>query len=100
MTESTGKNGSEPTLEERILAMLSSSLSNIVREIEFFRKTARENELDVMKGPRIGLSVEDDLTGSITKGYTDFMISTAATGSLSDGLVLLWATEKVRIAVF
>jgi hypothetical protein len=87
---------SGPTLEERILALLSSALSNVVREVDFFKQTAQENGLDITKQSKNGFSVESDLTGPVTKAYTDFMVSTAATGSLSDGLVVLWATEKVR----
>ena len=91
---------SKPTLEERILALLSSALSNIVLEVEFFKKTAQDNGLDIMRQRKNGFSVENDLTGPVTKAYTDFMISTAATGSLIDGLVVLWATEKVRMSSF
>ncbi|KAF8584738.1 heme oxygenase-like protein, partial [Ramaria rubella] len=92
---SNGDNGSQSaSLEERILALLSFSLSNIVHEVDFFKNTAQENGLDIARSPRRELSVANDLTGSITKAYTDFMISTAATGGLGDGLVLLWATEK------
>ncbi|KIJ41014.1 hypothetical protein M422DRAFT_172840, partial [Sphaerobolus stellatus SS14] len=81
-------------VEERILTLCSGALSNIVREVELFKKTASENHLDIMTSPRHDLTVEDGLTGAVTKAYTDFMVATAATGSLLEGLVLLWATEK------
>jgi len=86
--------GSSPTLEERLLALFSSSLSNVVREVNFFKQTARENDLNIARHPTNGLSAENELTGPVTKAYTDFMVSTAATGTLGEGLVLLWATEK------
>ena len=50
-----------------------------------------------MKRPKDGLTIEgDEVMGSVTRGYVDFMIATGATGSFLEGLVLLWATEKVR----
>lgn len=83
-----------------MLAVLSSSFSNIVREIDFFKRVALENGLDIMRIPKNAASPESDLAGPITKSYANFMISTAATGSLLEGLVLLWATEKVIFIYF
>lgn len=89
-----------PNLKERLLSMLSSAMSNIVREIAFFRDTAKTNGLSVMKPPALKGSVLDgvldDITNPITKGYVDFMIATGATGSILEGLTLLWVTEKVN----
>lgn len=100
--DSTDTFGSYPSHEERLLAMLASAMSNIVREIEFFRTTAKENDLDVMKPSTsdeqsvFNRGVQGDITNPITKGYVDFMIATGATGSILEGLTLLWVTEKVQ----
>lgn len=35
--------------------------------------------------------------GEVTRSYVDFLSATAAGGSIEDGLVLLWAMEKVGL---
>jgi hypothetical protein len=78
------------------LPLLSFSLANIARETEFFKQTADAYRLDLHTGPT------DALLGSyepLTKSYVDFLIATAAGGSLEEGLVVLWAMEKVQYPV-
>jgi hypothetical protein len=63
-----------------------------VRETEFFKQTADAYGLDLHAGPT------DSLLGRyepLTKSYVDFLIAIAAGGSLEEGLVVLWAMEKV-----
>jgi hypothetical protein len=61
-------------------------LENIVKEVEFFTTTARTHGLD--------LGVWEEREG--TREYVAEMARMADDENLGEGLVFLWAMEKVR----
>ncbi len=73
----------EERLNQRILDALVFSLTNVVREVNFFEETAKE----------WGLRIEDWKERKGTRDYTAEMARVSR--SLEDGLVFLWAMEKV-----
>ncbi|KAF9226009.1 heme oxygenase-like protein, partial [Gyrodon lividus] len=81
-------------LATHTLKVLVDCLTNIVREIAFFDDTARNYGLDI-GGPRR----EDQVwvERKATRDYTAEMARVAALGSLEEGLVFLWAMEKVYL---
>jgi hypothetical protein len=120
----------DPTSSPKALALhsaislLTFSLSNIVRETDFFVATAKEHGLEIHSQARAqaqdqapaqgqaqaseghsdsdeaSLSPNSSLLGEyepITKSYVDFLVATAAGGSVEEGLVLLWAMEQVSV---
>ncbi|PWN89413.1 heme oxygenase-like protein [Acaromyces ingoldii] len=80
--------------QRRRLAILAGAMANIDREVAFFEDVARENGLDLAAKPRDG---SIDAVSDKTKAYRDFMVATAAEGTFEEGLVLLWAMEKVYL---
>jgi thiaminase len=70
----------------RRLTLLSGALANIVRELGFFESTARA----------AGLDIEGWKERKATRAYTAEMVRIGA-GSFADGLVFLWAMERVRL---
>lgn len=80
--------------------MLSGCLSNIIREIHFFEDTAQSHDIS-LETHTSGLSEESTallgLLAPNTKAYIDFMLSVASTGTFEEGLVLLWAMEKLYL---
>jgi hypothetical protein len=108
------------------ISLLTFSLSNIVRETDFFVATAKEHGLEIHPQARAqaqdqapaqgqaqasegasdrdsdgsSLSPSSSLLGEyepITKSYVDFLVATAAGGSVEESLVLLWAMEQVSV---
>ena len=79
---------------KRTLQVLVGCLDNIVREVNFFEDTAKKYELDIGAEPGEG-QVWFERKG--TRDYTAEMARVASLGSLEDGLVFLWAMEKVKI---
>jgi thiaminase len=79
--------GDTPAAALARAALLSDALANIVRELRFFERAARECalELDAWRERRA------------TREYTAEMARTAGDG-LMDGLVFLWAMEQARRA--
>lgn len=78
----------------RTLQVLVGCLDNIVREVNFFEHTARKYDLDIGsvgqgQGPIW-------LERKATRDYTAEMARIASLGTLEDGLVFLWAMEKVN----
>lgn len=73
-------------LNRRILELLTYSLQNVVRETGFFVETAESQ----------GLELDGWKERKATRDYTAEMIRIAATGTIQDGLVFLWAMERVR----
>lgn len=72
----------------RTMDLLITSLNNIRREMSFFEITAT----------KYGLNVGNDPPTPITRAYLDLFISaSSASASLLEGMVVLWATEHVRI---
>ncbi|KAI9567577.1 heme oxygenase-like protein [Boletus coccyginus] len=76
-------------LATRTLTLLVGCLTNIVREVAFFDTTARTYNLPLGHGywPE----------RKATRDYTAEMARIGALASLEDGLVFLWAMEKVYL---
>ncbi|KAI5117220.1 hypothetical protein M0805_008690 [Coniferiporia weirii] len=75
---------------KRVLKVLTFSLQNVVREVDFFLDTAR----------KFGLDLEGWRERAQTKAYTAEMARVSSWGSLEEGLVFLWAMEKVYLDVW
>ncbi|KAL4067023.1 hypothetical protein V8B97DRAFT_2064763 [Scleroderma yunnanense] len=79
----------------RTLQVLVGCLDNIVREVNFFEDTARKYDLNIG-----GVSPGEGqvwLERKATRDYTAEMAHIASLGSLEDGLLFLWAMEKVYL---
>lgn len=74
-------------LNQRVLKVLVFCLENIVREVDFFKETSKKWDLD--------LDIWKERKG--TRDYTAEMSRVSGCGRLEDGLVFLWAMEKVRL---
>ncbi|KAJ7171779.1 heme oxygenase-like protein [Mycena crocata] len=72
---------------QRVLKMLIYALENVVREVGFFGESA----------DRWGLELEGWRERKGTRDYVSEMDSVAATKKLNDGLVFLWAMERVYL---
>ncbi|RAH85230.1 heme oxygenase-like protein, partial [Aspergillus japonicus CBS 114.51] len=95
------------TLESQTLHTLTAALTNIVRELDFFRAVAAEYALDLQApfpaaAPGAAAAAAGPFTASpITTAYTDLFVSAGAAGtSLLEGLVVLWATEVCYLTVW
>ncbi|CAE6467186.1 unnamed protein product [Rhizoctonia solani] len=73
----------------QILDCLSFSLVNIVREVKFFETTA--GSIDAQN------SSEIESERAETRYYTAEMARVASLGTLEEGLVFLWAMEKMYL---
>ncbi|TFK49117.1 heme oxygenase-like protein [Heliocybe sulcata] len=82
-----GINSGAEARNARILKVLTYALENVVREVGFFKETSVEWNLDV-DGWR---------ERKTTRDYTAEMLRVAALGTLQDGLVFLWAMERVYL---
>ncbi|PWN52480.1 heme oxygenase-like protein [Violaceomyces palustris] len=95
---------SEPTLEdpdhpEAIkyldrLAVLTSALTNIDREIRFFEQVAKRNEIDLTHRTDPS-NIKTSQLNPLTRSYIDYMVSLASTRTYQESLVLLWAMEHL-----
>jgi hypothetical protein len=74
------------TRNQRILSVLVFCLQNIVDEVNFFRDTAA----------KWGLPVEGWKERKGTRDYTAEMAKISKDGDIADGLIFLWAMERVR----
>ncbi|KAG6332008.1 hypothetical protein ID866_7081 [Astraeus odoratus] len=79
----------------RTLQVLVACLDNIVREVNFFEDTAKKYDLDI-GGVKEGEG-QIWLERKATRDYTAEMARIASLGSLEDGLIFLWAMEKVYL---
>jgi hypothetical protein len=70
-----------------VLRALVSCLDNIVLEVDFFKKTAAE----------FGLEMEGWMERKGTRDYTAEMARVSMGAGLEEGIVFLWAMEKVSI---
>ena len=70
---------------QTILKILVSALENIILEVNFFKDTAKKWDLDLEKWEE----------RKETRDYTAEMARVAATGRIEEGLLFLWAMEKV-----
>ncbi|ORY66469.1 uncharacterized protein BCR38DRAFT_340062 [Pseudomassariella vexata] len=104
----SSQRGTVDTLEWRVLAMLQGALEGIMTELQFFEKTAREYDLDLQACSACSSSqgATDFRPDDVTKRYIDLFDSFGGEAkknagaqhkSLIQGLVLLWATEKVYL---
>lgn len=70
-----------------LLGILTYCLQNVVREADFFMDSAREYNLDIERWKET----------PATRSYTAETSRVSTWGSLEEGLVFLWAMEKVRL---
>lgn len=75
---------------QRILKILVFSLENIIREVDFFDATTRRWSLDV----------EGWKARKGTRDYVAEMASISKNGRIEEGLLFLWAMEKVSVPFF
>jgi thiaminase len=74
----------------RTMDLLISALNNMRREMQFFEITAT----------KYGLAVGMDPPTPITRAMLDLLVSaSSASASLLEGMVVLWASEHVRITL-
>jgi hypothetical protein len=84
-SSSNGWNSPEEILNSLILRILTLSLENIQQEILFFKDVEEEYALASVGNER-----------KATRDYLAEMRSVSTSGGMEDGLVFLWAMEKVR----
>lgn len=72
-------------INRRVLELLTYSLQNVVRETSFFVETSE----------KYGLRLDGWKERKATRDYTAEMIRIGASRSLQDGLIFLWAMERV-----
>ncbi|KAJ3573371.1 hypothetical protein NP233_g2465 [Leucocoprinus birnbaumii] len=72
---------------QHILSVLVFCLENIVREVNFFRDTAT----------RWDLPIDDWNERKGTRDYTAEMARISKNGNVTDGLIFLWAMERVYL---
>ena len=70
---------------QKVLKILAFSLDNVVREAAFFKEMAQKWELDM----------ECWQEWKATRDYTAEMARVSSYGCLEDGLIFLWAMERV-----
>lgn len=80
------------SVNRQILECLTFSLGNIVNEVRFFEETAGKMEVQSDQGV--------EFEREATRNYCAEMARVASLGTLEDGLVFLWAMEKVTRLVF
>ena len=76
----------EEERNKRILAVLTYSLRNVVREADFFLDTSK----------KYGLDLDCWKERPETRAYTAEMARIGSYGTLEEGIIFLWAMEKVR----
>lgn len=80
---------------------MTFSLSNALAESNFFKGTAEEHGLSLFDSHQELPWLEDGagrLLGpyeSVTRSYVDFLWAIGSSGTIEEGLVLLWTMEKV-----
>lgn len=70
----------------RIVRIIEYSLQNVIREVNFFNDTAT----------RFGLDIDGWKERKGTRDYLAEMTRVGASGTIEDGIVFLWAMERVR----
>ncbi|KAH8116595.1 heme oxygenase-like protein, partial [Phellopilus nigrolimitatus] len=83
-----GIRSTQEARNQRVLALLTFSLQNVVREAGFFLNAAE----------KFGLDLESWKERSATRAYTAELARVANWGSLEEGLIFLWAMEKASSA--
>lgn len=109
-----GPSSPEGILHRRRLTVLAGAMANIDREVGFFEQVAKDNGLNLATKPKSNSTqnevelgakgstsetsfVDLGLLNNITRGYVDYMVSTASRGTFEEGLILLWAMEKMYL---
>ncbi|KAF8636898.1 hypothetical protein AX17_003150 [Amanita inopinata Kibby_2008] len=82
-----GLTSREEALNQRILKQLLVCLECVIKEAEFFKDTAQ----------KCSLPVEGWKERKATRHYTAEMARVSGDGRIEDGLVFLWAMEKVYL---
>ncbi|KAK7681329.1 hypothetical protein QCA50_015420 [Cerrena zonata] len=72
---------------QRVVAVLGGALQNVIREVNFFRDVAE----------KYGLQLSGWRERKATRDYTAEMSRVGASGRLEDGIVFLWAMERVYL---
>lgn len=72
-------------MNRETLALLTTCLEGIIREVAFFERAAKE----------WGLDIDGWIERKATRDYTAEMARVASVGSLEEGLVFLWGMEQV-----
>ncbi|KZP33725.1 heme oxygenase-like protein, partial [Athelia psychrophila] len=72
---------------QKILKVLVFALDNIVQEAAFFKETSQKWDLDIERWPE----------RKATRDYTAEMARVSGSRSLADGLIFLWAMERVYL---
>jgi len=85
--KSDGIKSAAEAQNQRILKVLTYALENIVKEVGFFRETADEWDLDL----------ESWRERKGRRDYVSEMNSTSGSKNLGEGLVFLWAMERVYL---
>jgi thiaminase len=86
-SSSHGLSSPEELMNQRTLKILTFSIENVVKEVEFFKDTSK----------KWGLAIEGWKERKGTRDYTAEMVRVSQ--SLQDGLIFLWAMEKVKISL-
>lgn len=83
----------------KAISVLIFSLQNVHRETRFFASTAAKFDLDLFPGGEIpDVQGKSGLLGEyeeVTRSYVDFLHGIAMSGSVEEGLIVLWSMEKV-----
>lgn len=72
---------------QRVVAVLGGALQNVIREANFFNDVAKKH----------GLQLTSWRERKATRDYTAEMGRVGANGRLEDGLIFLWAMERVSM---
>lgn len=82
---------------DRILRVLSFCLQNIIREAAFFSDISKKFGLEIRIRNQVGDAGWPERKA--TRDYTAEMARVAAVGTLGEGLIFLWAMERVGFRV-
>ena len=81
-------NSEREQFNQRIIRLLAYCLQSCVRESHFFFVEVAE---------KYGLDLDGWHERKATRDYMDAMAAAGSLGTLEDGLVFLWANERVRV---
>ncbi|WWC87519.1 uncharacterized protein L201_002409 [Kwoniella dendrophila CBS 6074] len=85
-----------PFPSNELVPILGWSATNLLRETDWFLSVAKEHDLDVF-----GVGRDENKYGllgeynQITRGYIDYLQVIGALASIEEGLLVLWASEKI-----
>ncbi|WVF66804.1 hypothetical protein IAT40_001546 [Kwoniella sp. CBS 6097] len=88
----------------KAVPILGWCATNLLRETDWFLSVAKDHGIDVFDPARREVDVEKHgLLGEyhpVTRGYIDYLQTIGALGSIEEGLVVLWASEKIYNAAW